>query len=207
MLVTGSGKGAGSNPIKGTFKAYVNDRCPECAPNDIDLSKSGDGRWAVKWKVVPCPPGSNISFQFEGSNRWYFKLQPRGMQSPASSVLVDGVKALRTQDNHFVVQSGNGFGRRTTVVVNTVLGQSVTTKITGHNGVVTGSVTTTNGGKTTTTSFGNGSGKQKCAGAWQRCGPIPGETWSGSTCCSDQGYICRQATNSNVFEGARCEKD
>lgn len=43
--------GSGADPVVGTFVAYVNDLCPECAYGAIDLGKNGDGRWDVTWWV------------------------------------------------------------------------------------------------------------------------------------------------------------
>lgn len=138
LEVTGSGEGSGADPITGTFQAYVSDRCPECAEGALDLAKSGDGRWAISWKFVPCP-GEGIAFQFEGSNDFYWKLQPRGMSSPAASVTVAGITAERTQDNHFVAATGPpGFQAPVTVVVTTVLGDAITSQLSSNTGVVSG---------------------------------------------------------------------
>ncbi|OSX68463.1 hypothetical protein BU14_2757s0001, partial [Porphyra umbilicalis] len=104
LRVTGSGDGAGANPITGTFSAYVMDRCPECAAGDLDLATPGDGRWAVSWTVVPCPTaGGAPEFLLEGSNPHYLKVQVRGLPAPAASVSVGGAACARTQDNFFIV--------------------------------------------------------------------------------------------------------
>lgn len=105
LNVTGSGHGSGSNPIVGNFIAYVMDRCPECNYGDIDLSRDGDGRWDVSWRFIECPV-QDLSFLFEGSNEYYWKMQPRGLRSPATQVLVNGVAGERTQDNFYIFPSG-----------------------------------------------------------------------------------------------------
>jgi expansin (peptidoglycan-binding protein) len=141
LSVTGTGEGSGANPIKGTFAAFVSDQCPECKRGDIDLAQSGDGRWKVTWEVVPCPgvTMSDIVFQFEGSNPYYYKIQPRQMRSPATRVTVGAVECTRTSDNHFVCQSSAGFPTTVEVQVWTVLGDHYVNSVTGYSGVVRGS--------------------------------------------------------------------
>ncbi|CAM9700723.1 unnamed protein product [Ascophyllum nodosum] len=99
----GSGNGAGSDPITGPFKAYVMDKCPECATGDLDFSKSGDGRWDISWKFVECPGSSEPSFIFEGSHEYYWKIQPRGTKTPVVELTVDGAAGSKTDDNFFEV--------------------------------------------------------------------------------------------------------
>ncbi|CAN0109294.1 unnamed protein product, partial [Hapterophycus canaliculatus] len=70
----GSGVGAGADPVEGAFKAYVTDRCPECAFGDLDFATAGDGRWDITWQFVPCEGSSDQSFLFEGSNEYYWKV-------------------------------------------------------------------------------------------------------------------------------------
>ena len=85
-------------------QAYVMDKCPECSHGDLDFSKSGDGRWDISWKFVPCPGGSDKpSFIFEGSHEYYWKIQPRGTKTPVVELKVDGAAGTRTDDNFFEV--------------------------------------------------------------------------------------------------------
>ena len=80
------------------------DKCPECSYGDLDFSESGDGRWDISWKFVPCPGGSSKpSFIFEGSNEYYWKIQPRGTKTPVVELKVAGVKGTRTEDNFFEI--------------------------------------------------------------------------------------------------------
>ncbi|CAM9702843.1 unnamed protein product [Pylaiella littoralis] len=102
----GSGEGAGADPVEGPFKAYVTDRCPECVPGDLDFSVSGDGRWDITWRFVPCEASSDQTFLFEGSNDFYWKIQPRGGRSPVERLWVNGVEASRSQDNFFILEGG-----------------------------------------------------------------------------------------------------
>jgi expansin (peptidoglycan-binding protein) len=119
----GTGVGSGSTPVRGNFEAYVSDRCPECKSGDLDFGISGDGRWKITWKFVPCKAAS-MSFKFEGSNPYYYKVQIRGLSSPAVSAVIDGTRATRTMDNFFVATSSKGFAASVPIQVKTVLGQT-----------------------------------------------------------------------------------
>lgn len=50
-------------------------RCPECAFGDLDFASSGDGRWDITWRFVPCEESSDQTFLFEGSNEYYWKVR------------------------------------------------------------------------------------------------------------------------------------
>lgn len=126
LEVEGSGKGIGGTPIKGKFKAYVHDRCPECKKGDVDLSKSGDGRWHVKIKFIPCPNDNEPSFLFEGSNSFYKKLQFRGGKYPVGAMVIDGIRGVKTQDNFFIALNGGGFHGTGRVVMTDLSGRSMT---------------------------------------------------------------------------------
>ena len=125
---TGTGKGAGKNPIKGKFKGFVSDSCEECAKGDLDFAKSGDGRWDIEWKFVECPSGDNPSFIFEGSNEWYWKIQARETKSPVTQLWVDGKKAKMTQDNFFTASGGPYYGEQV-VKTKTMFGDEKKTKV------------------------------------------------------------------------------
>ncbi|WAR00651.1 hypothetical protein MAR_025023 [Mya arenaria] len=95
LQVTGSGQGAGNDPITGTFTAYVKDLCPEClavsfcgmsAAGSVDLAEDGDGRWGVSIRAVQCPSSGPIEYALQGSNDWYIKLQVRNEIIPATTV-------------------------------------------------------------------------------------------------------------------------
>ena len=53
MEITGTGQGAGADPIVGPILGYVYDVCPECGEGSVDLGISGDGRWDISWTVHP----------------------------------------------------------------------------------------------------------------------------------------------------------
>lgn len=138
LELRGNGKGLGAKPIRGPILAYVADRCFECKHGDLDLSSVGDGRWDISWNLIPCPGEDRISFQFEGSNSHFWKLQPRGMRSPATKVLVNGKPSAFKQDNHWVFEFAGGVRGAAKVEVFTVLGEHITSHISKWHGVVYG---------------------------------------------------------------------
>lgn len=123
---SGSGVGLGNDPITGPFKAYVVDKCDECAEGALDFSQSGDGRWEIEWHFVPCPGGGDPTFLFEGSNPFYWKIQPRGTTTPVKELKVGGNLASRTQDNFFIVQDGSPYNGEQQVETTTIKGVTKT---------------------------------------------------------------------------------
>ncbi|CAM9416936.1 unnamed protein product, partial [Hapterophycus canaliculatus] len=124
---TASGVGEGATPFPSTFKGFITDQCPECASGDLDMSVSGDGRWDIEWKFVPCP-GETISFKFEGSNPYFWKIQPQGTETPVESVRINGQRMARTLDNHFELEGGPWEGSQT-VETTTVAGVTRTSEV------------------------------------------------------------------------------
>lgn len=61
---------------------------------------SGDGRWDVEWKFVKCP-GEEVDFAFEKKEKWYWKIQPQGTETPVKELTVNGVGSTKTDDNFF----------------------------------------------------------------------------------------------------------
>lgn len=80
------------------------------------MSMSGDGRWDIEWKFVACP-GETVSFKFEGSNPYFWKLQPQGTKTPVESLTINGQVASRTQDNFFELEGGPWEGSQTVETV------------------------------------------------------------------------------------------
>lgn len=138
LRLWGEGKGLGATPIIGPIDAYVADRCYECKHGDLDLSSVGDGRWDISWELVPCPGEEHISFQFEGSNSHYWKLQPRGMRSPATRVVVNGRDCEFTQDNHWIMRFPQGVTGAAKIEVHSALGDYSVSYISNYHGVVYG---------------------------------------------------------------------
>jgi len=109
--ISGSGAGSGSTPVSTTaFTVFVSDLLPSGGNGDIDIGTSGDGKWVINWKAIPCPVGTGkFSYKFEGSNPYYLKLQVVGHSVPVQSVqFVKGSTAypgVRTTDNFFTLPS------------------------------------------------------------------------------------------------------
>jgi len=107
ISLKGTGSGSGANPVSSSAVTYfVSDLLPSGGAGDIDLGISGDGKWGVSWKAVPCPVGSaKFSYKFQGSNPYYLKLQVVGHSVPVESIeFVKGsttYPGARTGDNYF----------------------------------------------------------------------------------------------------------
>jgi expansin (peptidoglycan-binding protein) len=109
---------------KGTVTVKIVDRCPECAPGDIDFSPQAfdliadrvDGRVPITWNLVSAPQGiGNLQFVVkDGSNPWWIGIQVRNHATVVSSMeaLVNGswVPLERQQYNYFLAPSGLGNG-------------------------------------------------------------------------------------------------
>ncbi|KQU66041.1 MULTISPECIES: expansin EXLX1 family cellulose-binding protein [unclassified Rhizobacter] len=118
----------------------VDDRCPECAPGDVDLSQEafakisplGAGRIPISWKYVSCtPPAAKLYFK-EGSSQWWAGVQVRDHRGPVASL---GYRASgsggtftslgREMYNYFIAPSGMGAGPYD-IQVTDVFGQQIT---------------------------------------------------------------------------------
>lgn len=124
----GTGRGSGADPIEGPFKGFISDSCGGCAKGDLDFAMVGDGRWNIEWKFVECPSGGNPSFIFEGSNDWYWKIQPRETKSPVIKLLVNDEEATMTQDNFFTASAGPYYGEQM-VTTTTLFGETQRTMV------------------------------------------------------------------------------
>jgi len=154
IQMKGTGSGSGASPISTTpFIAFVQDQCPSCNTNGVDIALSGDGAWGITWIAVPCPVGSTkISYQLQGSNTFYLKLQVIGASIPVTglSFVIGGKSypATRTQDN-FWLSSG----------APTPFTFPMTVTLTAYNGVQLTDAVQTNGGFTSAVSL-SGTGVQ-----------------------------------------------
>ncbi|WP_343639913.1 expansin EXLX1 family cellulose-binding protein [Roseateles sp.] len=104
--------------------ARVDDRCPECAPGDVDLSQEAfakispieAGRIPISWRYVSCPARSAKLFFKEGSSQWWTGVQVRDQSSPVATLEYrpssgGGFTALgREMYNYFIAPSGMGPG-------------------------------------------------------------------------------------------------
>jgi len=128
LMVTGNGTGSGSNPIVGTFKAFVNDLCPTCSYGSLDLGTGLDGKWLISWIAVDCEVKSNVQYMLQGSNDYYIKLQVRNTNVPVSSVnlVQDSIVTplSRTSDNFFQSSFSNNIQLPIHIQVTSIFGQT-----------------------------------------------------------------------------------
>ncbi len=108
----------------GTVTVKIVDRCPECAPGDIDFSPEAfdviadpvDGRVPISWELVSGGSIGNVQYRVkEGSSQWWLAIQPRNHRNLVTKLEVqtaDGswVALERQQYNYFVAASGLGVG-------------------------------------------------------------------------------------------------
>jgi len=148
LEVTYSGSGSGANPPPTTpFLVYVNNLCPSCVNDGIDLGLSGDGAWDISWKAVACPVTTNIQYLFQGSNAYYIKLQVRNTKYPVYQLAIKQsgsyVQLSRTADNFFTAPSSLTFPLTypITVQITATNGEQVTDTIAAlGTSVIQGSV-------------------------------------------------------------------
>lgn len=113
-----------SRSSRPSFQAFVSDKCPECQDSDLDFSKAGDGRWDIEWNFVKCPVASSPSFVFQGSNDFYWKIQPRGTAYPVNKMVMNGgIEGVKTDDNHFEFTYGGPFEGSQTIKMWTIGGE------------------------------------------------------------------------------------
>ena len=108
----------------GSVTVRVVDRCPECAPGDIDLSPSAfdeiaersAGRVPIAWTYVPCDVAGGLVYHFkDGSNPWWTGVQVRNHRHAIVRFEVaDDTGAFREVPrlnyNYFVDDGGMGEG-------------------------------------------------------------------------------------------------
>jgi expansin (peptidoglycan-binding protein) len=107
----------------GTVTVQIVDRCPECAPGDVDLSPEAfdriadpvDGRVPISWTYVSGPDASPVQYKVkDGANQWWFAIQPRRHRNVVTKleVQVNGqwVAIQRLNYNYFVADAGLGPG-------------------------------------------------------------------------------------------------
>jgi expansin (peptidoglycan-binding protein) len=109
---------------QGIVTVRIVDRCPGCAPGDIDLSREAfalianpaDGRVPIEWRVVSPDMSGPLVYHFkEGSNQFWTAVQIRNHRNPVHSFEYradDGQfkPVPREQYNYFVEASGLGPG-------------------------------------------------------------------------------------------------
>lgn len=112
------------NGPNGNITVRIVDRCPECAPGDIDLSQEAfkliadpiDGRVSITWKYVEGEIGGPVQYKFkEGSSPYWMGLQVRNHLNPIKALEIKDqqgqwVELNRELYNYFLKDSGMGPG-------------------------------------------------------------------------------------------------
>lgn len=84
-----------TNPANGkSVQVRIDDRCPECAPGDVDLDQEAfakiadlvQGRIPVRWKYVACTPPTLSLFFDPGSSQWWTSVQVRDHRYPVAKL-------------------------------------------------------------------------------------------------------------------------
>jgi len=106
----GTGSGNSNFPNRKPFMAFVNNQCPECGPDNLDLAETGDGRWNIEWEAVDCPVSDNILLLLKsGSSIWHTEIQARNFHIPIREIKynINGqwTSLSRKEYNFFVLPS------------------------------------------------------------------------------------------------------
>jgi expansin len=131
---------------KGEVTVRLVDRCPECLPGDVDLSREAfaviadlpQGRVPITWQIIsPALPGPIFYHFKDGSNQWWTAVQIRNHRNPIAKVehrLPDGTfqELPREMWNYFVASGGLGPGPYTFRVTD-VLGNVLVDPAIPHN--------------------------------------------------------------------------
>ncbi|HYF63428.1 MAG TPA: expansin EXLX1 family cellulose-binding protein [Herpetosiphonaceae bacterium] len=125
---------------KGAVTVRIVDRCPECLPGDIDLSREAfaliadpiAGRVPISWRILSPPLNGPIRYHFkDGSNQWWTAVQIRNHRNPIFKLeywdAADSqFKALpRFNYNFFIKENGLGPGPYTLRVTD-IYGRTLT---------------------------------------------------------------------------------
>lgn len=217
VVFEGTGPGAGANPIRGPFLGVVTDRCPECKHGDLDLAQPGDGRWDIKWHFVPCP-GQKVAFFFEGSNTYYYKIQPRGVPMPIKKLFVSGREGRRVMDNFFEIHNGAGFETPTMIKLVDINDHEMNIELPrmAPDGAVLTNYNTGGSRPTRRPPTRRPTTRRpptrrptarrphgRCTPRWKAC-TGRNNWWRSSDCCSSQ-FHCVTASDRS-FVGKRCER-
>jgi expansin (peptidoglycan-binding protein) len=105
---------------RGEVTVRIVDRCPECAPGDIDLSpeafdriaERAAGRVPITWRYVPCDVAGPIRYRFQpDSSRWWVAVQIRDHRYAIATLeaRIDDTWAVLSREtwNYFVFPAGD----------------------------------------------------------------------------------------------------
>jgi expansin (peptidoglycan-binding protein) len=83
----GTGSGVSDFPKRAPFVAFVNNQCPECGEDHLDLAEGSDGVWDITWTFVDCPVSGNIQLQLKtGSSKWHTEISARNFKTAITSI-------------------------------------------------------------------------------------------------------------------------
>jgi len=83
----GTGSGNSNFPKRPPQIFFVNNKCPECGPANLDLAQTSDGRWDMEWQAVDCPVSGGIQLMLKsGSSIWHTEIQARNFRIPIKSL-------------------------------------------------------------------------------------------------------------------------
>jgi expansin (peptidoglycan-binding protein) len=121
----------------GTVTVKIVDRCPECAPGDVDLSREAfakiapisAGRVKISWRLLSPTLSGPVAYRYkEGSSRYWCAIQVRNHRNPVRflDVLTGGSwhRLPRQEYNYFVSADGAGCG--SSIRVTDIYGNRVT---------------------------------------------------------------------------------
>lgn len=124
--VRGKGTGSGLDPVPTTPKVMIiTDSCPladnpKCTQGHIDIewptNRNYDGLWDIEWRAVACPSSiGKLEYAFQGSHKWYIKLQVRNHRVPIKKVTITingrSKTPARSSDNYFIWNYGDETGQ------------------------------------------------------------------------------------------------
>lgn len=108
---------------KGSVTVRIVDRCPECAPGDVDFSEQAfariadlaAGRVAISWRFVPCDVDGPVRYRFkDGSSPFWVAIQVRSHRHAIASLEAQVGGAWRSLPretyNYFIAEGGLGAG-------------------------------------------------------------------------------------------------
>lgn len=108
----------------GSVTVRIVDRCPGCAPGDVDLSPQAfeqiaplsAGRVPITWRLVPCDVDGPLRYRFkDGSNPFWTAIQVRNHRHAIATLEARGPgggwrEVAREPYNYFVAADGLGDG-------------------------------------------------------------------------------------------------
>ncbi len=123
----------------GTAIVLLDDLCPGCSSGDLDFTNealiavagSSNGRFPIRWQLVPCPVSGQILYDFQGSNPFFLKLRLSSHRTPLSAVAMlpaDAgayLPASRTNDDFWQLTGGGPYNFPLTVRATDRFGQQV----------------------------------------------------------------------------------